>query len=326
MRPAAPTWTLAALVVVVAIGGIVAGAPAKDGQPARGPSGWGSLEPSPLERTEVGAARIGDSIYVVGGFVPEGGDTGRMVRYDIGADERTELAPHPGAINHPGVAAAGGRLYVYGGNRAEGQPSDHLYRYAPAADEWKRRPDAPSARMAMAFAAIGGRLYAAGGKTAHNAEVRRLEVYDISARRWHRGPGMEVGRNHVAGAASAGRLYAIGGRPGPVDGNFSTVERYDPDTRRWKQVAPLETARSRSAAVTLGDGRIVAFGGEGGGETIEQAELFDPDAGSWSPLPEMATPRHGLGGAAQASRLFALEGGPMSGLHYSSANEYLDVP
>jgi hypothetical protein len=40
----------------------------------------------------------------------------------------------------------------------------------------------------------------------------------------------------------------------------------------------------------------------------------------------MVTPRHGLGGVADGNRVFALEGGPQPGLHFSNANEYLDVP
>ena len=38
----------------------------------------------PLERTEVAAARIGRSIYVVGGFEPGDAGTNAVERYDIG--------------------------------------------------------------------------------------------------------------------------------------------------------------------------------------------------------------------------------------------------
>jgi hypothetical protein len=55
-------------------------------------------------------------------------------------------------------------------------------------------------------------------------------------------------------------------------------------------------------------------------------EFLDPDAGEWTPLPDMVTPRHGLGGVAKGTRVFALEGGPQPGLHYSRALEFLDVP
>jgi hypothetical protein len=40
----------------------------------------------------------------------------------------------------------------------------------------------------------------------------------------------------------------------------------------------------------------------------------------------MITPRHGLGGVAKGGRMFALEGGPQPGLHFSRALEFLDIP
>jgi len=70
------------------------------------------------------------------------------------------------------------------------------------------------------------------------------------------------------------------------------------------------------------------FGGEqlDGGTTIAAAEVFDPRAGDWAPLPAMLTPRHGVGGAARGARVYALEGGPSPGLAFSGAIEYLDLP
>jgi hypothetical protein len=81
-------------------------------------------------------------------------------------------------------------------------------------------------------------------------------------------------------------------------------------------------------ATVVAAGRLVAFGGErlDGSTTIAETEVFDPATRTWSPLPPMLTPRHGLGGVAQGSRVFAIEGGPQPGLAYSSALEYLDVP
>jgi hypothetical protein len=39
----------------------------------------------------------------------------------------------------------------------------------------------------------------------------------------------------------------------------------------------------------------------------------------------MLTPRHGLGVVSRGRRVFAIEGGPMPGLAFSSALEFLDV-
>jgi hypothetical protein len=111
--------------------------------------------------------------------------------------------------------------------------------------------------------------------------------------------------------------------------NLTTAERYNPRRHIWERLPPLHVPRGGIASVRLGDGRIVVFGGEQlepGGITISGVELFDPSRRRWSALPDMRTPRHGLGGAALGRRVFALEGGPMPGFAFSRAIEYLDVP
>ena len=292
---------------------------------------WAALAPSPLARTEVGAARIGDRVYVVGGFISSGGTTGRMVRYDISADRWRRVADLPIAVNHPGVTALGGRLYLAGGNlpgAGAGEPkSDHLYGYSPRRDRWRRLPDMPTARAALALGGTDGRLYAAGGYSESDFQLRALEIYDLRRGRWTRGPAMPTGRNHVGAAILDGELVVTGGRPGPTNGGLTTVESYDPEARRWSTLPPLRTARSGHAAAVV-SGRLVVLGGEElgpGGQTIEQVEAFDAEAGAWSELPQMITPRHGVGAAARAGRIYALEGGPQPGLAYSPALEYLDV-
>ncbi len=293
-----------------------------------GPGGWGALEPSPQNRTEVGAAKLGGSIYVLGGLVAARDATDAVVRYNIATDDWDEAADLPLAVHHPGVTAAGGFVWIYGGKTDSGDSSKRLYRFDPGADDWQRMEDAPSARFAMGFAAQGDRLYAAGGARSDEARLKRLDVYDISAQRWLRRAPMAIGRNHAGATFSDGILYVTGGRPGPIHGGRRTVEAYDPAADEWSAIPPLGTARSGHLAVTLADGRIVAFGGEerDGGETIEEVEAYDPASGEWEYLPDMTTPRHGMGGAADANRVLAIEGGPEPGLSLSNANEYLDVP
>jgi N-acetylneuraminic acid mutarotase len=335
-RPRSPTVrVLLAGAVVVALVAVLF-ATIRDGEdepPAPGvaTASWGALTPSPLERTEVGAALIGDRIHVVGGYVGAGGSTAAMAIYDISEDEWEEGAALPVAVNHAGVAALEGDLYVLGGNLDAGDGAEsksaRLFRYEPSAEEWIELRPAPTARAALGLVAIDGRLYAAGGSGARNERLRTLEIYDPARDRWTAGAPMPTGRNHVGAAVLGGDLVVTGGRPGPEHGGLAVVERYDPQRDRWQRMPPLSTARSGHATVAVAGG-LVAFGGEelDGGTTIADVEFFDPAEDSWRPLPDMPTPRHGLGGAARARRVFALEGGPQPGLAFSDALEYLDVP
>ncbi len=291
---------------------------------------WSALPPSQLERGEVAAARIGRFIYVVGGFERSSVRTSAAVeRYDIRRRTWKLVRELPIAVNHPTAVAYRGRLYVHGGYRAELDLTDTsaaLLRYDPERNRWRRLRPSPTPRAAHAVAVIGHRLYAAGGAN-ESGSLRSLEIYDFRTGRWTRGPSFDgPARNHTTGVASGGRFYVLAGRDAE---NFTVAERYDPRNRRWERIRPLRTARGGIASARLSDGRIVVFGGEQlrpGGTTIAEVELFDPRTGRWRSLPDMRTPRHGLGGVALGRRAFAVEGGTNPGLSFSRAIEYLDVP
>jgi N-acetylneuraminic acid mutarotase len=253
---------------------------------------WTALRPAGLERTEVAAARIGRSIYVVGGFERSSGATTAAVeRYDIRRNRWSALL-----------------------------------RFDPERGRWRRLPASPTQRAAHAVAVIGNRLYAAGGAN-DTGSLRSLEIYDFERRRWTSGPSFSFGpaRNHTTGVAAGGRFYVVAGRDAE---NFTAVERYDPRRRRWQDVPDLRTPRGGIASARLADGRIVVFGGENlvpGGTTIREVELFDPRARRWRSLPPMRTPRHGLGGVALGQRIYAIQGGVEPGFSFSDAIEVLDV-
>jgi N-acetylneuraminic acid mutarotase len=287
-------------------------------------SGWQPLRPALLRRTEVGAARIGRFIYVVGGFLPSRATTAAMERYDIRKDRWRHAPPLPIAVNHPAVTAAGGRLYVFGGytDSSFGAVTGRLQRFDPRTGRWRLLPAAPTPRAAAGLGASGSRLYAVGGAAA-GAALPVVEVYDVERRHWSSAPPLAVAREHLAVVAADGVIYAFGGRAGGE--NLRTVERYRPDADAWRRAPSLLVARSGFAAAAPGD-RIAVFGGEElrpGGHTIRPVELLD--GGTWRRLPGMRTPRHGLGGAAFDGRIYALEGGPEPGFSFSARLEVLDL-
>ncbi|BCB80803.1 hypothetical protein Pflav_072130 [Phytohabitans flavus] len=69
---------------------------------------------------------------------------------------------------------------------------------------------------------------------------------------------------------------------------------------------------------------MVAVGGEADA-TFEEAEAFDVKAGTWSSLPPMLTPRHGLGVVAMGTTLYTFAGGPKPGLHVADSTESIDL-
>jgi Kelch motif len=290
---------------------------------------WSALPSSPLQRTEVGAARVGRFIYVAGGALPPNFETtAQVARYDTRSGAWTLVAPMPLALNHPAVTAGAGRcrghVYVYGGYTGAGEEVDALQRYDPVSDSWTTLPPSGTPRGAATLAAAGCSLYAIGGADGGVAQ-RLVQVYDIRSA-WRQAPSMRVAREHLASAVLGRRILALGGRAS--GGNLDTVEELDTRTGKWRRRPPIPTARSGFGAVAV-RGLAVVVGGEEltpGGETIQPVQAFDSDTGRWRKLPGMLTPRHGLGVAALGGRIFAAEGGPMPGAHYSSLMETLRVP
>jgi hypothetical protein len=326
--PAILAGAAAAIVLADADGGDGAD-PGSSARAAR----WTALPPSPLGRTEVGAARVGRYIYVVGGFVqPNLQTTDRVARYDISTGTWSDAAPLPVAVNHPAVAAGAGRcagqLYVYGGYTGNGGLSsevDALQRFDPRTGSWTRLAGSGVARAAATLAPAGCSLYAIGGASGGAAQ-RLVQIYDIRRGSWRPGPSMRVAREHLASVTIRGHVLALGGRAGSR--NLDVVEDLETRTGKWRRRPPIPTPRSGFGAAVVRGWAVVAGGEElsAGGDTIRPVQAFNPRVRRWRMLPGMLTPRHGLGVVARGPRIFAIEGGPRPGASYSRVIEMLAVP
>jgi N-acetylneuraminic acid mutarotase len=323
---------VAAIGAWAAVGAALAGSSRGEAISVASSKRWQTLAHSPFNRAEVAATRVGHHIYTLGGFIfPSPGHTAEVARYNIRTDRWRVVAPLPIMLNHTAAASAGGKLYVHGG-RADLFPdsaSTRLFRYDPGSNRWTELASSSEPRASHALGAIGGKLYSAAGENASTGELTSMEIYDISSDTWSSGPSMSAGRNHVAGAVANGDFFVFGGRP-PIDPGLTVAERYDPASGTWSTLPPMNVPRSGIAAATVDRG-IVVFGGENGAAdpaigTVPQVELYDPVKNRWALLPDMRTPRHGLGGVSKGDRVYALEGGPEGGASASRKLEYLDVP
>jgi N-acetylneuraminic acid mutarotase len=278
-------------------------------------SGWQSAKPLPVARTEVAAARLGDEIVVIGGYLSDGSSTGRVDAYSPGTDKWRRLPDLPAKVNHAMAAAAGARLYVVGGYGAERRA------FVFFRGRWRklRRPPAP--RAAAGAALVGRRLYVVGGVVAPGRLAQQMLVLDLPTGRWSFAPGASP-REHLAATAAAGVVYALAGRSGGT--NFTTFERYSSARRSWLRLPAVPYPRGGTGAAAVGR-RIVSVGGEEAAGTIPSVYAYDSVARRWARLPDMRTARHGLAVAAFGNRVYAIGGGPQPGLHVSSANEFLNL-
>jgi len=77
-----------------------------------------------------------------------------------------------------------------------------------------------------------------------------------------------------------GCLYYIGGRKDETELS-DKVQKYNPATNRWQEVAPLSIARRGVCGVTDRN-YLYAIGGVSGDECLDVVERFDPEENCWN--------------------------------------------
>ena len=105
-------------------------------------------------------------------------------------------------------------------------------------------------------------------------------------------------------AASGGKLYVVGGYGDARD--LAPATRTSTDGKRWRNLAPMPTARAAGGAAIVG-GKLYVIGGVAPKELARQAFALDLASGKWSTIAG-PTPREHLAVTAAGGRVYALAG------------------
>ena len=156
-----------------------------------------------------------------------------------------------------------------------------------------------------------------GGRTAGTspAPVVPTEVFDGAS--WHDAAGIPVPGDHLAAASDGTYLYTVGGRRLEASSNTAVVQRFDPAADRWVQLPAAPGKVSDAGAAIIG-GRLIVAGGESLGTVFNTVWAYDIASRTWSSLPNLAEPRHGLAVAAIGSTLYAIDGASRTGHNAST--------
>ena len=297
---------------------------------------WVKFAPFPEPGEEIYGIAAGGKFYVFGGLGPRWTPRGLVYEYDPATDKWTKKQPMALASHHVALAESNGKIYVIGGfvPPQSGPPAwvpiDNAWEYDPANDSWKALAPLPTKRGSPNAAAVDGKIYVIGGASTHpgsketavhparpHRSVDTNEVYDPATNTWETSSPMPTARNHAAVGVVNNKIYIIGGRIGAAlmlvpATNVDIVEEYDPATNQWGGLKrSMPTARSAMAWGTH-KGKIYVAGGEMRNAlsygTYRAVEAFDPATNSWSLLPPMLIPRHGLAGDVIGNRLHLVSG------------------
>lgn len=174
----------------------------------------------------------------------------------------------------------------------------------PVEGTWTTAAPMPVALIESCAATLpDGRILVAGGRPEagrNPVSTNATWIYDAATNAFSDGPPMEAA--HAAGAcfrSPMGKVVVVGGAPASsgfygtstvVDAGAFTVEVLDGPTAKWKtDPHKLRTGSGRATAM-LQDGRIVLIGGMARGgdkeDKLASVEMFSPDTGVWTDLPD----------------------------------------
>jgi N-acetylneuraminic acid mutarotase len=213
---------------------------------------WSAGPTMPVGRSSVGAARVGDVVYVIGGSA-QSGDRVQVSDATAALDTRTRtwtrLPPMPTPRYELAAVAVGSKVYAIGGDGGNG-PVRTVEVYDTRTRRWSTGPALPKARASLRAVLLDGRIYAVGG-LAGDADSADVQVLDVATGRWSAGPALPAPLSNFGLTTYDGRLHAL------RHGDHFT---YRPGDRAWQR-APAMPTRRHGEGVAAVDGRMYVVGG-----------------------------------------------------------------
>ena len=272
---------------------------------------WSESAPLETGRAYLGAAVLGEDIYVVGG----GGILGPrndVDAYDTIANHWRPMPPLPAALERFAISAAGNRLILSGGVASDGEPSREAWSLDPSlSSEWRPLPSLPHARFEHAMVWRDGVTYLLGGDGKNARDVLALRD---GANKWRRVSKAPNVRRYAMAVAMEGDIYLLGGE-GKDGDPLARVDVYNLESEDWRRVADLPEPRSGIATGAV-NGRLHVAGGRTGSpaKTLARHDIFDPATGEWIIAPDMPTARFATASAVVGDKWYVIGGGAGGGV------------
>jgi hypothetical protein len=278
---------------------------------------------APAALTEIAATAHDGAVWIAGGLDGSGAASDRVYVFDPGLARWDEGPRLQVPIHHSALVSDGSALYLLGGytGNSFNSPTDQVWVLRARDASWEDGGGLPEARAAGGATWDGERIIYAGGVGPDGVVAT---TFAQAQGDWVLVGRLSEGREHLAATADGGgTAFALGGRRGGLEGNLATVDLIT--SAGMQRLAEIPTPRGGVAAFWWPRLGACLIGGESAHGTNGEAECID-DAGRTTPLPPLATPRHGLGAAVLDGIAYALLGGPEPGLFVSDTVETLTLP
>ena len=159
--------------------------------------------------------------------------------------------------------------------------------YDPATDRWSTLPDAPHKRDHYHAVVLEDKMYCLGGRNSSyhepdnfgaffGAVVESIDCYDFTSGTWKTIEAkLPVGSAAAGVAVLDGKILYFGGETATAGPALNRTWTFDPDTKIWTELAPMNQGRHGSQAVVYKNKVFIAAGSpvRGGGKT-QSIEVF----------------------------------------------------
>ena len=184
-----------------------------------------------------------------------------------------------------------GKVLVAGG----GDTSAELY--DPETGQWTPTGSMSIPRFGYTATLLPtGEVLVVGGIFQTNVPAfASAELYDPATGQWHATGALSTGRlRHTATILASGKVLVLGGLTQFTGPPTSSAELYDPAAGTWTPAVPMLTARTTHTSTLLPSGAVLVAGGFGTGFTaLTEAELLDPESGTWRRTGSLLAPNSG---------------------------------
>lgn len=209
--------------------------------------------------------------------------------YDPATRTWTPSAPLTEARWYPTtVGMPNGRSLVFGGQARAAAPSNTVEEYDPATNKMRTLPSTATKPVGLY-----PRMHVLpNGMVLKSGPTRMSTYFNRATNAWSNVANMLYGsrtRGNAALLPGATRLLAVGGQASNSAPPTGTAEILDTSvaTPTWRATGSLTYPRQLANLVTLPDGQMLLIGGGAAFKytnPVKVPELYDPIAGTWTPL------------------------------------------
>jgi hypothetical protein len=203
---------------------------------------WSAGPALPRGRSHHYACAVANTMYVLGGAEFVGAEVGiletrSVLKFDIGTEAWSEVAPMPQALHSFGACVLGNDIYVVGGIENDRTWTAAMHRYSTTANVWTTLAPMPDVKVSHSACVVSGLIYVIGGEVTPKKIDRSVHRFDPVENVWSTMAPTSTSRGFSASFLFERSIYVAGGFNGVDD--LSSVERYDVDLDRWEVVTGM---------------------------------------------------------------------------------------